>query len=184
MKIPDINILIYAVNRDTPHHGKARDWLETALSSRDTVGFAWIVLLGFLRIVTNDRIMPKPLSLDTATGLIDEWLDLPVSQVISPMERHWEIVKELLLPLQEHTTLAHEQQGRQMRWVRLHPLHQLRAVVHIHHALDLRASPRHHPHHLGLVPLLHCHILRLRCLRRHRYDCDSLEPLGRYHAGL
>ncbi len=99
MKIPDINLLIYAVNRDTPHHGKAREWLETALSSRDTVGFAWIVLLGFLRIVTNDRIMPKPLSLDTASGLIDEWLDLPVSQIISPKERHWEIVKELLRPL-------------------------------------------------------------------------------------
>ena len=31
MKIVDINLLIYAVNRDTPHHSKAKKWLEESL---------------------------------------------------------------------------------------------------------------------------------------------------------
>jgi hypothetical protein len=99
MKIPDINLLIYAIKGDTPHHEKAKSWLEHTLCSQETVGFAWIVLSGFLRITTNDRIMPKPLPLTTATEVIDDWLSLPVAQTISPTENHWDIVKELLMPL-------------------------------------------------------------------------------------
>ena len=32
MKIVDINVLLYAVNRDSPHHDKCRIWLEKALA--------------------------------------------------------------------------------------------------------------------------------------------------------
>ena len=63
MKIVDINLLIYAINKDTPHHSKAKKWLEDSLSSDEPLGFAWIVIIGFLRIVTNGRIMPAPLAL-------------------------------------------------------------------------------------------------------------------------
>jgi toxin-antitoxin system PIN domain toxin len=99
VKIPDINLLIYAINRDTPYHAKAKRWLEETLSADEPVGFAWIVLLGFLRIVTDDRIMPTPLSSATAMEVIDDWLAQPFSQTITPTDNHWEIVKELLLPL-------------------------------------------------------------------------------------
>ncbi|MDY6953827.1 MAG: hypothetical protein SWE60_20155 [Thermodesulfobacteriota bacterium] len=55
--------MIYALNKDTPHHSKAKTWLEDAVSSEEPFGFAWIVILGFLRIVTNAGIMPNPLRL-------------------------------------------------------------------------------------------------------------------------
>ena len=61
MKIVDINLLIYAINKDTPHHPKAKKWLEASLSNDEPFGLAWIVILGFLRIITNGRIMPRPL---------------------------------------------------------------------------------------------------------------------------
>ena len=99
MKVVDINLLIYAINTDTPHHPQAKEWLEASLSSDEPVGLAWIVILGFLRIITSGRIMPTPLSSEVAIEIIDEWLRQPSVQIIVPRERHWDILKELLTPL-------------------------------------------------------------------------------------
>ena len=99
MKVVDINLLIYAINTDTPHHNKAKQWLEAALSDDEPVGFAWIVILGFLRIVTNARIMPQPLDPEDAVMVVDDWLVQPPSRIIVPADRHWMILKELLSPL-------------------------------------------------------------------------------------
>jgi len=99
MKVVDINLLIYAINKDTPHHPTAKKWLEESLSSDEPFGFAWIVILGFLRIVTSGRIMPRPLSSETAIEIVDEWLSQPLAVLIVPTDRHWSILKELILPL-------------------------------------------------------------------------------------
>jgi len=99
MKIVDINLLIYAINKDTPHHVKAKYWLEDSLSSNEPFGFAWIVILGFLRIITNGRIMPKPLASEAALEVVDEWLGLAPSRIIVPTDRHWFILQEFLMPL-------------------------------------------------------------------------------------
>jgi hypothetical protein len=99
MKIVDINLLIYAINKDTPHHSKAKKWLEDSLSSDEPFGLAWIVILGFLRIVTNGRIMPTPLMPEVAIDLVNDWLQQPPSLTIVPSYQHWSIFKELLMPL-------------------------------------------------------------------------------------
>ncbi len=99
MKSVDINLLIYAINKDTPHHPKAKKWLEDSLSSDEPFGFAWIVILGFLRIVTNGRIMPKPLPPEVAIDSVNDWLQQPPSLTIVPSHQHWSIFKELLMPL-------------------------------------------------------------------------------------
>lgn len=99
MKIVDINLLIYAINKDAPHHSKAKKWLEDSLSSDEPFGFAWIVILGFLRIVTNGRIMPTPLISEVAIDSVNDWLLQPPSLTIVPSRKHWSIFKELLTPL-------------------------------------------------------------------------------------
>ncbi len=99
MKVVDINLLIYAINKDTPHHEKAKQWLEASLSGDEPVGFAWIVILGFIRIITTARVMPQPLLPEDAIDIIDDWLMQPVSRVIVPTDRHWLIFRELLTPL-------------------------------------------------------------------------------------
>ena len=99
MKVVDINLLIYAVNDDTPHHRKAKSWLEKSLSSDETFGFSWIVILGFLRIITSGRIMPNPLPAEIALELIEEWLNQAPACIVVPTERHGSILKELLMPL-------------------------------------------------------------------------------------
>ncbi len=99
MKIIDINLLIYAINRDAPHHRKAKKWLEDTFSGDETIGFAWIVILGFLRIVTNPKIMPKPMTPKLALSIVEEWLSQPVAKIVVPTERHWHILRELLSSL-------------------------------------------------------------------------------------
>ena len=37
----DVNLLIYAVKADAPHHHKAKLWLEAAVSGTETSGLAW-----------------------------------------------------------------------------------------------------------------------------------------------
>lgn len=99
MIIPDINILIYAVNKTSRFHLKAKKWLENVLSGNESVGFAWIVLLGFIRITTSAKVMPRPIQPEQAVRIIDGWLAVPIARVINPADQHWKIFKEILEPL-------------------------------------------------------------------------------------
>jgi hypothetical protein len=92
----DANLLIYAVDADSVHHGQARRWLEETLSTTKQVGFAWIVLLAFLRITTRRGLFERPLSTDRALDYVDSWLDQPFALAIAPGERHWSILRSLL----------------------------------------------------------------------------------------
>lgn len=99
MKIVDLNLLIYAINSDAPLHDDARKWLERSLSGNETFGLTWVVILGFIRITTNPRIMPNPLSPETAMAVVEEWLDISTVRIVPPTERHWNIFKRIVKPL-------------------------------------------------------------------------------------
>ena len=43
--------------------------------------------------------MPRPLSSETAIELVDEWLSQSPAVLIVPTDRHWSILRELILPL-------------------------------------------------------------------------------------
>ena len=88
MILVDANVLIYSVNGDAPHHPVAKAWLAGALNTNEVVGFDWTVLLAFLRIVTNRRIFPSPLTIDQALAIVDAWVTHPNSVVVSPGDGH------------------------------------------------------------------------------------------------
>ena len=73
----DANILLYAVDADSPFHDRAREWLTEALNGAQRVGLPWMSLWAFLRIATNPRASLNPLSPAHAWGHIEEWLDAP-----------------------------------------------------------------------------------------------------------
>lgn len=56
VKLPDVNLLLYALDVASPHHPRARPWLEDVLSGTEPVGFAWSVLLAFLRLSTRHHL--------------------------------------------------------------------------------------------------------------------------------
>ena len=97
MRCPDVNVLLYAVNRDSPQHDDARAWLEASFSRPQGVGFAWAALLGFLRLSTRNGIYAQPLSVEVALSVVDAWLTHPRARVLEPTERHAGILGRLLL---------------------------------------------------------------------------------------
>ena len=99
MKLTDVNLLLYAVDTSASRHGAARRWLEEQLSGTETLAFAWIVLLAFLRLSTNPRVFETPLGLSEAFDMVDGWLAHPSSTVVHPTDRHAAILRELLEPL-------------------------------------------------------------------------------------
>lgn len=96
MKLVDANVLIYAVNADSVHHGPARRWLEKALSGTDPVGMSWIVLLAFLRVTTRHGILERPLPVEDAVTYVDSWLRLPPVELVVPGPGHWSILQALI----------------------------------------------------------------------------------------
>jgi toxin-antitoxin system PIN domain toxin len=99
VKLPDVNLLIYAVDESSRHHARARPWLEQVLSGTEEVGFAWLALLGFIRISTNPAAFGNPLSLARAFEFVESWLGSPVATVVHPTERHAALLHGLLEPL-------------------------------------------------------------------------------------
>jgi toxin-antitoxin system PIN domain toxin len=96
VKVPDVNVLLYASDTSSSHHATARPWIERALSATETVGFAIVVLLGFIRIATNARVMATPLTPSDAFDQVEEWLAQPPATVLDPGRRHLGICRELL----------------------------------------------------------------------------------------
>jgi len=97
MILVDANLLIYAINADSPDHAAARHWWESTLSRGEEVGLAWVVILAFLRITTRAGILGNPLSADRALAYIDEWLDLPNVSLVQGGTGHWQIFRRLQL---------------------------------------------------------------------------------------
>lgn len=99
MKLPDINLLLYAINTESPHHERAKLWFEQILSGTETVGFAWLVLLGFVRISTNPIVLERPLSSSESIDYVEEWLAPPVATIVQPTPQHATILRHLLEPV-------------------------------------------------------------------------------------
>jgi uncharacterized protein len=99
MILVDANLLIYAVNQDAPLNRKAKLWLESVLSGKETVGFPWNVLLAFLRLTTRPGLFRRPLPMDTAFDLVASWLDQTPATIVHPGPRHLSVLHDLLQPL-------------------------------------------------------------------------------------
>ena len=96
MKIIDVNILLYAVNRNCAEHVPIHQWWQRALSGDESIGLPWLVLSGFLRIATNPSIFPQPLTVDEALCEVEQWLCSDVAMTISEKAEHWQVFRELL----------------------------------------------------------------------------------------
>ena len=99
MKILDANLLLYAVNRDSQLHRKAKAWLEKSLSGQEPIAFSWIVILAFLRLTTRPGLLRHHLALDQAFDLVAQWLTQPDAIVVHPGPKHLAILRSLLAPL-------------------------------------------------------------------------------------
>jgi toxin-antitoxin system PIN domain toxin len=92
----DANLLIYARSATSADHAAARAWLDSRLNGSAPVGLPWPSLLAFVRITTNPRIYPQPLTMDAAWEQVEAWLDCEPSWIPAPTERHRALLGPLL----------------------------------------------------------------------------------------
>jgi uncharacterized protein len=96
VKIPDANVLLYAIDPSARHHERSRKWLEATLSGGEPVGLAWITLLSVIRLTTNPSIYDDPLDPDQALDLIEGWLAAAPATVVEATPRHPQVLRGLL----------------------------------------------------------------------------------------
>lgn len=96
MKLLDVNVLLYAHDTSSAQHARCRRWLTGVLQGDEHVGLPWQTLHGFVRIVTNARVVRRPLSGTDACAIVQRWLERPQAVVVEPGERYWTIFRELV----------------------------------------------------------------------------------------
>ena len=57
MRVPDTNLLLYAINPDSPCRDAAQQCLNEAAQSSEGMGLTWIGLLAFLRLTTRPPVL-------------------------------------------------------------------------------------------------------------------------------
>lgn len=69
------------------------------MAGPETVGLAWSVLIGFVRLSTNPRAFLNPWDVEEALDVVDGWLSQPAVTVVHPTTRHSAVLRDLLRPL-------------------------------------------------------------------------------------
>ncbi len=97
MMFPDVNLLLYSVEEDNPFHATAKRWLEAAFNSGPGVGLAWLVLIGFVRLSTQPRILRRPLTVEDSLATMNDWIAHPKSKIIQPGPSHGALLASFLI---------------------------------------------------------------------------------------
>lgn len=98
MILVDANLLLYAKFSTFPEHESANEWFDEKLNGADRVGLPWPSLLAFLRLSTNTRLFPRPLSMSDAWNQVCEWRALETTWSPGPTDEHEEVLGRLLEP--------------------------------------------------------------------------------------
>ena len=96
VKIVDLNVLLYAVNRDAAHHERVRRWWSGNPWRARNRSLAWVVVLGFLRLATNPHVFLHPMTPDEALERVAVWLAHANTQLVAETDDHWRVLRELL----------------------------------------------------------------------------------------
>lgn len=87
--ILDANVLLYAVDEQSHFHTPALAWLDEAMNGVERVGFPWVSLTAFQRIITHPRATANPLTPTEAWDIATYILDLAVIHM--PYDDHGQL---------------------------------------------------------------------------------------------
>lgn len=89
----DVNVLVHAANADDPLHGAALDVLTRLVDEPRLFHLFWPVLMGFVRIATHPRILPRPLPVQAALDNVEALLAVPHVRVHGEPEGFWDLLR-------------------------------------------------------------------------------------------
>lgn len=85
----DVNVLLYASDRASPKHGRARAFVERCTAGPEPLCLAWLTLMSYLRMATHGAIFDRPLSPEQARANVDALVSLPHCRVLSELDHFW-----------------------------------------------------------------------------------------------
>ena len=100
MIVPDVNLLLYAYRRELPDHEAARQWWTGLLNGDEEVGIPWSVVVSFLRLMTNRRVMAPPTALSDVIDSVQSWFEHSHVVILAPRPDHLGYLIDLLEAVQ------------------------------------------------------------------------------------
>jgi toxin-antitoxin system PIN domain toxin len=97
MILPDVNLLLYAYDTDSPHHPSARSWWEGCLSGSRPIGIPWLVVVAFVRLTTSRTAFAQPYLAGEALEIIRSWLARPHVRILDPGPRHLDLLAAIVV---------------------------------------------------------------------------------------
>lgn len=95
MRMPDVNVLVYAHREETAGHARYAEWLTALASGVEPFALSEPVMHGFVRVVTNARIFEPASTSEQAFRFLDALLKRPNCCVLRPGAGHWGIFRQL-----------------------------------------------------------------------------------------
>jgi len=96
MILPDVNVLVYAFRREAQDHERYASWLAAVVAGGDELALHDLPLVGFVRIVTNSRIVPTVTPTALALDFVGRLRTARRARWLSPAAPSWERFRELV----------------------------------------------------------------------------------------
>lgn len=96
MVVSDLNLLVYAFNASAPRHEAAAAWWEGLLNGDTLVGVPWVVVLGFLRLMTGRHVVVDPYPPDEALAIVRGWFERPNVRLLPATAETLRLLEQLV----------------------------------------------------------------------------------------
>ena len=95
MKLPDVNILVYAHRLNAPEHAFYGPWLDKLVNGVSPFALSVIVASSFVRVMTQARLGGPPIELEQALGYIEVLSSAPTCRWVGVGSTNWNLVRDL-----------------------------------------------------------------------------------------
>ena len=96
MVLVDTNILLHAVNADSPECARAGAALEALVNGVEQWALSWGILYEFLRVATHPRVFANPMSAEQACAYVGEWVSAENCTLIVESDYHHQVLSDSL----------------------------------------------------------------------------------------
>lgn len=93
MILPDVNVLVYAYRREAQNHLAYASWLAAVVAGQDEFALVDTCLTGFLRIVTNPRILAEPAPTGDALQFVERLRAARRGRPLAATSATWEVLR-------------------------------------------------------------------------------------------
>lgn len=96
MILPDVNVLVYAFRSEALRHETYAQWLRTLVAGSEELALHDPVLSGFVRVVTNPRVMADPAPAGIALAFVTELRRAARARWVPAGHRSWDALDGLV----------------------------------------------------------------------------------------